>query len=51
MLWLLVVLLIIFAVVGVPEVGIWHHNYGYFPSGLGAILVILLVVLLLSGRL
>jgi hypothetical protein len=47
LLWLLVILLIIFAVVGVPNVGVWHHNYGYAPSGLGLILVIVLLVLLL----
>lgn len=47
LLWLLVIILIVLAVVGAPGVGVWHHNYGYYPSGLGVLLIIVLLVLLL----
>lgn len=47
LLWLLVIILIIFAVIGVPQAGVWHHNYGYMPSGLGLVLVIVVLILLL----
>ena len=52
LLWLLVVILIIFAVAGRPH---WPYSQGwglgYFPSGVGALLVIVLLILLLTGRL
>jgi len=51
LLWLLVVILVVFAVVGAPTVGVWHHPYGYWPSGLGGLIVLVLVILLLTGRL
>ena len=51
LLWLVVVVFIILALVGAPGIGAWNHGYGYWPSGLGTIIVIVLVVLLLSGRL
>lgn len=47
LLWLLVALLLVFALVGYPGVGVWQHGYGYYPSGVGVIIVIVLVVLLL----
>jgi len=47
LLWVLVVILIIFAILGAPGIGPWSHSYGYYPSGVGLILVILLIVLLL----
>lgn len=50
LLWLLVVIILVFALVGAPGVGPWHHSYGWAPSGLGTILVIVLVILLLTGR-
>jgi hypothetical protein len=50
LLWLLVILLLIFAVLGVPTVGVWRHSYGYAPSGVVLVIVIILVVLLLTGR-
>jgi hypothetical protein len=34
---------------GLPTWG--YHNYGYGPSGLGGIVLLVLVVLLLTGRL
>jgi membrane protein YdbS with pleckstrin-like domain len=48
--WLLVIVLIVFAVIGAPG-GYWHHGYGYWPSGLGGLIVLVLVILLLTGRL
>lgn len=47
LLWLLVIILVIFALVGAPGIGPWQHSYGYAPSGIGLILVIVLIVLLL----
>ena len=50
LLWILVVVLIIFAVLGAPNIG-FNHSYGYYPSGGIGLIVIILVVLLLVGRL
>jgi hypothetical protein len=47
MLLLILVLLIVFG--GLPTWG--YHNYGYAPSGIGAVLLVILIVMLLSGRL
>lgn len=47
LLLLIIVLLLVFG--GLPRWG--YHRYGYAPSGLGAVLLIILIVLLLSGRL
>lgn len=44
---LIVVLVLIFG--GLPQWG--YHPYGAYPSGLGVVLLVLLVVLLLTGRL
>lgn len=52
LLWLLVVVLVVLVVAGLPTwpyASTWGH--GYWPSGLGAVLVVLLLVLLLTGRL
>jgi hypothetical protein len=49
MLLVLLVILIIFSLGGLPTWG--YHQMGYGPSGLGFVLVIILVILLLSGRL
>lgn len=51
LLWLIVILLVVFAIAGAPGIGPWQHSYGWAPSGLGTIIVIILIVLLLSGRL
>ena len=52
MLWVLVVVLLIAAVFGAPT---WPHSrgwgMGWFPSGALAVLVIILVILLATGRL
>lgn len=46
---LLLVLLLIVIFGGLPT---WqYHPYGYYPSGLGTIILIVLIVLLLTGRL
>jgi hypothetical protein len=44
---LVVLLLIVFG--GLPNLGL--HSYGYAPSSLGGILLIVVVVMLLTGRL
>ena len=44
---LIVVLLIVFG--GLPQVS--RHNYGYGPSGIGGILLIVLLILVLTARL
>ena len=47
LLLLIVVLLIVFG--GLPNWG--YHNYGYAPSGIGSIILIILLILMLTGRL
>lgn len=49
MLWIIVLVLILLAIFGAPGLAV-QHSYGYYPSGLLTIVVIVLVVLLLSGR-
>lgn len=51
LLWVLLVILLIFAVVGAPGVGPWNHNLGWYPSGGLGLIVIVLLILLLVGRL
>lgn len=46
---ILLVVLLLFIVGGLPAWG--HHSYGYFPSGIGGLVLVVLLVLLLSGRL
>jgi hypothetical protein len=46
---LIVILILVVILGGLPQWG--YHSYGYYPSGAGTILVIVLVVLLLTGRL
>jgi Protein of unknown function (DUF3309) len=50
LLWLLVIILIVFAVGGAPGIA-WDHGYGYAPSGIFTVIVVVLVILLLTGRL
>jgi hypothetical protein len=45
---LLIVLLLV-VLGGLPNLG--FHSYGYAPSGIGGVLLIVVVVLLLTGRL
>ena len=44
---LIVLLLLVFG--GLPTWG--YHNYGYAPSGIGGIVLIVVLLLFLSGRL
>ena len=44
---IIVVLLIVLG--GLPNWG--HHNMGYGPSGIGGVLLLILLILLLTGRL
>jgi hypothetical protein len=46
---LLLIILIVFLLGGLPRWG--YHSYGYGPSGLVGVLLIILIVLLLTGRL
>jgi len=47
LLLLIVVLLLVFG--GLPNWG--YHQFGYAPSGIGGIILIVLVIMLLTGRL
>jgi hypothetical protein len=47
LLLLIVVLLIVFG--GLPYWG--YHIYGYAPSGIGGVILIVVVILFLTGRL
>lgn len=47
---LLIVLLVV-AFAGAPGLGPVQHSYGWGPSGIVTLIVIILVVLLLTGRL
>jgi hypothetical protein len=47
LLLLLILLIVVFG--GLPTWG--YHEYGYAPSGIGGIVLIIVLVLLLTGRL
>ena len=47
LLLLIVLLLLVFG--GLPNWG--FHNYGYAPSGLGGVVLIVLLIMALTGRL
>ena len=47
LLLLIVLLLLVFG--GLPTWG--YHSYGYAPSGIGGIILIIVLILLLTGRL
>jgi hypothetical protein len=47
LLLLIVLLLLVFG--GLPAWG--YHNYGYAPSGVGGIILIIVLILFLTGRL
>lgn len=49
MLVVVILLVLLLSLGGLPAWG--FHSYGYYPSGLGLIIVVILIVLLLSGRL
>jgi hypothetical protein len=48
---LLIIVVLVLMVGGAPNFGPFYHSYGYAPVSLGAVLLVVLVVLLVSGRL
>jgi hypothetical protein len=46
---LLLIVLVLMLLGGLPNWG--YHSYGYAPSGLAGVVLIILVVMLLTGRL
>lgn len=46
---LLLILVLLFFFGGLPNWG--YHSYGYAPSGLAGVVLIILIILLLTGRL
>jgi len=46
---LLVIILVILTVAGLPQWGIGGAPYGYYPSGLLSLLLIVLIIALLLG--
>ena len=47
LLLLIILLLLVFG--GLPNWG--YHQYGYAPSGVGSLILIIVLILLLTGRL
>ncbi len=45
---ILVIILLLFVVGGLPTWG--YHHYGYGPSGIGGVVLLILLILLLTGR-
>jgi hypothetical protein len=45
---ILLVILLMLIVGGLPRWG--YHNYGYGPSGIGGLVLIVLLILVLTGR-
>lgn len=48
--WVIVLIFIVLAIFGAPGIGL-NHSYGYGPSGLFGLIVLVLIILLLTGRL
>ena len=46
---LLLIILILIVLGGLPTWG--YHNYGYGPSGIGGVVLLVVIILLLTGRL
>lgn len=49
MIWVLVLVLLLMAIGGVPSFGL--HSYGWGPSGVVTLIVVVLIILVLTGRL
>lgn len=45
----LLILLLLIVLGGLPNLGL--HSYGYGPSGVGGVLLLVVLILLLTGRL
>lgn len=50
LLWVFVLVLIVLFFVGAPNLGPWHHNYGWYPSGGVGVIVLIIIILLVLGR-
>jgi hypothetical protein len=48
---ILVILLVLLLLGGLPQISGSWHNYGYAPSGVLMVVLLVLIVLLLTGRL
>lgn len=48
MVWSLLVVLLVLVIVGLPRAGL--HSYGYAPSGVLTVVLVVLLVLMLMGR-
>ena len=46
---LLLIVLVLFLLGGLPNWG--YHSYGYAPSGLAGVVLVVLLIMLLTGRL
>ena len=46
---LLLIILLVFVIGGLPTWG--YHSFGYGPSGVGGIVLLVVLILLLTGRL
>ena len=46
---ILLIILVLFLVGGLPNWG--YHNFGFAPSGLAGVVLLIVVVMLLTGRL
>ena len=46
---ILLIVLVLFLVGGLPNWG--YHNYGFAPSGIFGVVLLVVVILLLTGRL
>jgi hypothetical protein len=46
---LLLIVLVLFLLGGLPRWG--YHSYGYAPSGLAGVVLVVLLIMLLTGRL
>ena len=46
---ILLIIVLVFLFGGLPRWG--HHSYGYRPSGLAGVVLLVLVVMLFTGRL
>ncbi len=46
------ILIIVLLLIVIGALPTWPHskNYGYFPSGIGGIILVIIIILLLTGR-